>query len=311
MKKAKISIIGSGNVGSQAAYLAAVKGLGDIVLIDVKDGIAKGKALDLFQATPLLHSSVNIIGGSNYDLTKDSNVVIVTAGRPRSPGMSRDDLIQVNAAIMKDIIENVVKYAPHCVLIIVTNPLDEMVYLAKKLSKFPKERIIGMAGVLDTTRFKTFIAQELKVSVENVSAIVLGGHGDSMVPLPRLTSVGSIPLSELLSSQKINALIKRTQNGGAEIVELMGTSAFYAPGAAIIEMVESILKDQKRILPCSAELRGEYGQHNVFVGVPCVLGIRGVEKIIQIKLNSLEKKLFMKTVAHVKSLHKIVDKFVS
>ena len=307
MKNTKITIVGAGNVGAQTAFLALAKRLGDVVLIDIQEGVVKGKALDLQQTTALLQTEMTVTGTTDYKLTKNSDLVIVTAGIPRKPGMSRDDLIEVNAKIMKDVINNVVKYSPKCILIIVSNPLDEMVYLAKKLSKFPKQRIIGMAGILDTTRYKTFLAQALHVKTQDIGGIVLGGHGDTMVPLPRLTTVKRKPISKSLSEKKIKEIIKHTQEAGGEIVTLLGTSAYYAPAAAIIEMVQSILKDEKKVLPCCAELTGEYWCKNVFIGVPCVLGKKGVEKIIELKLNTSEKKLFLKTVDHVKSLYSIVD----
>ncbi|MBS3176714.1 malate dehydrogenase [Candidatus Woesearchaeota archaeon] len=307
----KISIIGAGNVGAQVAFLATIKELGNIILVDVTEGIAKGKALDLQQATPLLQSSVKIQGTSDYQEIKDSDIVIVTAGVPRKPGMAREDLLATNAKIVKEVVSNVAKYAPQCILILVTNPLDEMVYLAKKISNFPKERILGMAGALDTARFQMFIAEELKCNPHDVLATVLGSHGDTMVPLPRFTTVNKKSITELMPENKLSGIIERTRNGGIEIVNYLKTgSAFFAPASAIIAMVESIIKDQKRTLPCCVELSGEYGYNHVLVGVPVVLGRKGVEKIIELPLNQEEKKLLAKTVEHVKSHYPDIDKLL-
>lgn len=305
----KITLVGVGNVGSQTAFYSALKNLGELVLIDINDGLAKGKALDMLEAMPIAKSDVQITGGSDYSLTKDSDIVVVSAGIPRKPGMTRDDLIEVNAKIIKSIIPEVVKSSPNCVMIIATNPLDAMVQLAYNLSGFPKQRVIGMAGVLDTARFKTFLAQELKASVKDVEAMVLGGHGDLMVPLVGYCKVNGKPITELLSQEKIDAIVQRVRDGGAEIVGLLKTgSAFFAPGLAIAEMMESILYDQKKVLPCAALLEGEYGVEGVFAGVPVKLGRKGIEEIVELDLTSEEKEAFAKSVSHVKELVKKISK---
>ncbi len=299
----KITIVGSGNVGATAAHWAVTKELGDVVLIDIVEGIPQGKGLDLFESTPVEGSDCRILGTNDYKDTKDSDVVVITAGLPRKPGMSRDDLLFKNAEIVKQVTESVAKYSPNSVLVIVSNPLDAMTYVAKQVSRFPKNRVVGMAGVLDTARFRTFIAEALSVSVQDVVTLVLGGHGDEMVPFPRLTTVGGVPLTELLPQDKIQKLVDRTRQGGAEIVNLLKTgSAYYAPGASAIDMVESILKDKKRILPCSAYLEGEYGFLGIYLGVPAKLGANGVEKIIELKLTEEEKKVLTKSADAVKEL---------
>ena len=288
----KISVIGAGFVGSTCAHWAASKELGDVVILDVNEGAAKGKGLDLFEASPVETFDSRILGTSSYTDIADSDVVIITAGLPRKPGMSRDDLLATNAKIMKEVCQGVKQYAPNSTLIIVSNPLDAMAYVAKEVTGFPRERVIGMAGVLDTARFKSFIAEAADVSVKDISAIVLGGHGDTMVPMPRHCFVGGVPLSELLPQEKIDALIQRTRQGGAEIVNLLKTgSAYYAPSASAVQMAEAILKDQKRILPCAVELNGEYGYQGLFIGVLCKLGGKGMEKVIEIKLNESEKAM--------------------
>jgi len=299
----KITIIGAGNVGAQAAFYAAIKNLADIVLIDVIDGVPQGKALDIQQAMPIAGSNVKIIGSNEYALSKDSDIVVVTAGVPRKPGMTREDLIAINAKIMNSVIKEVVKYSPNTILIIVSNPLDAMVHLAYKLSGFPKERVMGMAGCLDSARFRTFIAQELSANVNEVEAMVLGSHGDFMVPIVNLCKVKGKPISSLLPPQKVDAIIERVRNGGAEIVNYLKTgSAFFAPGLAIIEMVEAILKDQHKVLPCSVLLEGEYEVNELFIGVPVKLGRKGVEKIIKLDLSEAEKKEFEKSVRKTKEL---------
>lgn len=301
----KISIIGAGNVGSTTAHWMVSKGLGDVMLLDISEGVAKGKALDLRQAMPLHHMDAHIDGTSDYKDTKNSDIVVITAGLPRKPGMSRDDLLATNAKIMEDVCSKVKKYSPNAILIVVSNPLDAMVYKAWKVTGFPKERVMGMAGVLDSTRFRAFIAMETGFSVNDVHAMVLGGHGDTMVPLKRYANVAGIPLNKFMSQKKIDAIVERTQNGGAEIVKyLQRGSAFYAPGKAVTTMVSAILQDHKRILPCAALCKGEYGARNLFIGVPTVLGSKGVEKIIEVELDKDEKKLMDKTVAHVKALVK-------
>lgn len=299
----KITIIGAGNVGTQAAFYAALKNLADLVLIDVIEGIPQGKALDIQQSLPIAGSNVNIIGSNNYTPSKDSDMVIITAGVPRKPGMTREDLIAINTKIMTSVISEVVKYSPNTILIIVSNPLDAMVHLAYNLSKFPKERILGMAGVLDSARFRTFIAQELNANVNDVKAMVLGGHGDSMVPIVNHCTVNGKPISLLLPLEKVEAIVQRVKNGGVEIVNYLKTgSAFFAPGLAVIEMAEAILKDQHKILPCSVLLEGEYGVNGLFIGVPVQLGRKGIEKIVELPLTEAEKKAFEKSVRETKEL---------
>lgn len=299
----KISFIGAGNVGSQAAFYCALKELGEIVMIDIAGDMAKGKALDLLEAMPVALADVKISGGSDYAMTKGSDVIVITAGVPRKPGMTRDDLIQINSNIMKSIIPEVVKYSPESILIIVSNPLDAMVRIAYDLSGFPKERVIGMAGILDSARFRTFICEELNVSVKDVEAMVLGGHGDSMVPLGAHCTVKGRPVSELMPKEKLDGIIKRTQDGGAEIVGLLKTgSAFFAPGLSAAQMVEAILKDLGSLLPCCALLEGEYGYDDVFIGVPVKLGKEGVKEIVELELTAEEKSAFANSVEHVKEL---------
>ncbi len=303
----KVSIIGAGNVGSTAAHWLMAKELADVVMIDVVEGVPQGKALDLLQALPIERSDVHITGSNDYADTADSDIVIITAGLPRKPGMSRDDLLHTNFKIMTDVVKNVVVYSPETVLIVVSNPLDAMVQAAYKLSGFNRERVIGMAGVLDSGRFKSFIAEELQVSVENMSCLVLGGHGDMMVPLVRYTTVASIPITELLSKERIDAIIERTRNGGGEIVKYLKTgSAYYAPSAAAVEMAEAILKDKKKILPCAAYLQGEYGLNGYYMGVLCKLGAAGLEQIVEIKLNDEEHAALMKSAAAVKELCDVI-----
>jgi len=299
----KITIVGSGNVGATAAHWAVTRELGDVVLVDIVEGVPQGKGLDLYEATPVVGSDCKILGTNNYQDTKDSDVVVITAGSPRKPGMSRDDLLNINTKIVKAVTEQVVKYSPNCILIVVSNPLDAMTWVAKEVSGFSKNRVLGMAGVLDTARFRTFIAEATATSVEDIQTLVLGGHGDDMVPFPRLTTVGGIPLEELLSKDKIQALVARARSGGAEIVNHLKTgSAFYAPGASVIQMVEAILKDKKRILPCACYLEGEYGLKGIYLGVPAKLGARGVEKVIEFKLTADEKQALEKSASSVKDL---------
>jgi malate dehydrogenase len=303
----KVSIIGAGNVGSTAAHWLMAKELADVVMIDVVEGVPQGKALDLLQALPIERSDVHITGSNDYAETANSDVVIITAGIPRKPGMSRDDLLQTNFKIMTEVVKNVVKYSPESILIVVSNPLDAMVQAAYRLSGFNRERVLGMAGILDSGRFKSFIAQELKVSVENMSCLVLGGHGDNMVPLVRYTTVASIPITELLPKERIDAIVQRTRDGGAEIVKHLKTgSAYYAPSAAAVEMAEAILKDKKKILPCAAYLEGEYGINGYFMGVLCKLGAAGLEQIVEIRLNEEERAAFMKSAAAVKELCDVI-----
>ena len=299
----KISIVGSGNVGATAAHWIASKELADVVLIDIIEGVPQGKGLDLLEAMPIEKRDSYVIGTNDYADTANSGIVIITAGIPRKPGMSRDDLLNTNYKIMSDVVGKVVKHSPDCILIIVSNPLDAMAQAAYKLSKFPRERVIGMAGVLDSARFRAFIADELKVSVENVTAFVLGGHGDTMVPLPRYSTVAGIPITELITPDRLAQLVQRTRDGGAEIVKYLKTgSAYYAPSSAATEMAEAILKDKKKILPCAAYLEGEYGIKGLYVGVPVKLGSKGIEQIIQIKLTPEEQAGLNKSADAVKEL---------
>ena len=302
-KRKKISIIGAGNVGATAAHWAASKELGDVVLVDIVEGLPQGKGLDLREASPIEGFDSDIIGTNDYKDTADSDIVIITAGLARKPGMSRDDLLAKNTEIVKGVTEQVAKYSPNAILIVVSNPLDAMVYVAHKVSGFPTNRVIGMAGVLDSARFRTFIAMELNVSVEDVTAFVLGGHGDQMVPLPRYSTVAGIPITKLLPKEKIDAMVERTRKGGGEIVSLLKTgSAFFAPSAAAVQMAESILRDKKRILPCAAYCDKEYNVGGYFVGVPVKLGGNGVEEVIVIDLLPEEEEAFKKSVEAVKSL---------
>ncbi len=311
MTKSKISIIGAGNVGATAAHWIAAKGLGDIVLLDIIEGMPQGKALDLLQSAPINGFNIDINGTNNYEDTKNSDIVVITSGIPRKPGMSRDDLISINTKIVKEVTQNAAKYSPNAILIIVTNPLDAMVYVAAKISNFPKHKVIGMAGILDSARFSTFIAKELNVPVNEIKTMVLGGHGDSMVPLPRYSTVNGKPITGLLSKEKINAIIERTRKGGEEIVNLLKTgSAYYAPAAAVAEMIECILKDKKKILPCAAYCNSEYGVGGYFVGVPVKLGRKGVEEVVELKLNDEEKEAFRKSVEHVKNLVETTERFL-
>ena len=299
----KISVVGGGNVGASCAVNLALKELGDVVVVDVVEGVPQGKGLDMLQMGPIEGYDVAIAGANDYGPTANSDVVVITAGLARKPGMSRDDLLLANYAVVKGVTENVVKHSPNAILVLVTNPLDAMCWTAHQVSKFPRNRVIGMAGVLDSARFRTFIAQELNVSVENVTAVVLGGHGDTMVPVVRLSSVSGIPLTELIEPARLDAIVDRTRNGGAEIVKYLKTgSAYYAPSAAAAEMVESILKDKKKVLPCAAYLEGEYGIHGLFVGVPVKLGAGGIEKIYEIRLDAAEKAALAKSAAAVQEL---------
>jgi malate dehydrogenase len=303
----KVTVVGgAGNVGASVARCLVDKALADVVLVDIADQKAAGVALDMLESCPLNGSDSRVIGGSDYSQTANSDVVVITSGVPRKPGMSRDDLLNVNFGIMKAVTEQIVKHSPNCIIVPVANPLDAMCQAVYRLSGFPRERVIGMAGVLDSTRMRTFIAMELKVSVENVHAFVLGGHGDTMVPLPRYSTVAGVPITELMSKERIEAICTRTANGGAEITKLVGTSAWFAPGAAAAEMVECILKDKKKILPCSVFLQGEYGIRDLFVGVPVKLGARGVEDILQIKLTPEEDAAFKKSAAAVKELVDVI-----
>lgn len=299
----KITVVGAGFVGSTCAHWAAAKELGDVVLVDINEGSAKGKALDLFEASPVEGFDSRIIGTSDYKDAANSDIVIITAGLPRKPGMSRDDLLATNAKIMKSVCQGIKEHAPQSTVIIVSNPLDAMAMVAKETLGFPRERVIGMAGILDGARFRAFIAEETGVSVKDINAFVLGGHGDTMVPMPRHCSLGGVPLTEMLEKEKIDALVERTRKGGAEIVGLLKTgSAYYAPSASAVEMAEAILKDQNRILPCAAYLEGEYGISGMFIGVLCKLGKNGLEQVIELQLNDEEKAGLENSRKHVEEL---------
>ncbi len=305
----KVTVVGAGNVGATAAQRLAEKELCDVVLIDIIEGVPQGKALDLAEAAPIEKHDARLVGSNEYQDSEKSDVVIITAGIPRKPGMSRDDLISTNAGIMKEVTRRVVELSPDAVIIVVSNPLDAMCHVAYDVSGFPKNRVMGMAGVLDSARFRAFIAMELNVSVENTTAFVLGGHGDTMVPLPRYSTVAGIPITELLPKERIDALVERTATGGAEIVGLLKTgSAYYAPASAAVEMTESILKDKKKILPCAAYLEGEYGIDELFIGVPVKLGANGIEEIIEITLTAEEKAALEKSADAVRELKGIVQK---
>jgi malate dehydrogenase len=301
MARSKVTVIGAGNVGATAAQRIAEAGLADVVLVDIVEGLPQGKGLDLAEAAPVVNHDARVIGTNDYAETAGSDIIVVTSGIARKPGMSRDDLMNTNAGIVKGVVGAAAPLSPNAILIVVTNPLDVMCHVAMRASGFPRERVLGMAGVLDSARFRAFIAMELGVSVADTHAFVLGGHGDTMVPLPRYSTVAGIPITELLSPDRVAALVDRTANGGAEIVALLKTgSAFYAPAAAVFEMVESILLDRKRVLPCAAYLQGEYGQQDLFVGVPVVLGTGGMERVIQIKLSPDEQAAFDKSAGAVR-----------
>lgn len=307
---AKVTVVGAGNVGATVADVLAYREVAnEVVLLDIKEGVSEGKALDIFQKAPVTMYDTRTVGVTNdYSKTAKSDVVVITSGLPRKPGMTRDDLIGVNSGIVKSVVEQVVKYSPKAVLIIVSNPLDVMTYQAHLTSKFPRNRVIGMAGVLDTARYKAFIAEALKVSVKDVQTQLLGGHGDTMVPLPRYTNVGGIPVTELLPKKKLDAIVERTKNGGGELVKLMGTSAWYAPGASAAAMVEAIVKDQKRVFPCCVKLEGEYGIDDCYLGVPVVLGKNGVEKVLQLKLSKDENELLQTSRKHVLEVMSVLQK---
>ena len=299
----KVTVVGAGNVGATAAHWIASKELADVVLVDIVEGTPQGKSLDLAQAAPIDGFDVKLVGANSYEETKDSDVVIITAGLPRKPGMSRDDLLKTNSDIVSAVTVEVAKYSPNAFIIVVSNPLDAMTQVAFRRSGFPKNRVMGMAGVLDAARMRCFLAEALNVSVENVTAFVLGGHGDTMVPLPRYSTCAGIPITELLPKEQIDAIVTRTANGGAEIVGLLKTgSAYYAPSAAAVEMTESILKDKKKILPCAAYLEGDYGVNGLYVGVPCKLGAKGLEQVIEITLTAEERIALQKSAASVQEL---------
>jgi len=301
MARSKVTVIGAGNVGATTAQRIAEAGLADVVLVDIVEGLPQGKGLDLAEAAPVVGHDARVTGTNDYADTAGSDIIVVTSGIARKPGMSRDDLMNTNAGIVKSVVEASAAVSPNAILIVVTNPLDVMCHVAMRASGFPRERVLGMAGVLDSARFRTFIAQELNVSVEDTHAFVLGGHGDTMVPLPRYSTVAGIPITELLPAERIAALVDRTANGGAEVVALLKTgSAFYAPAASVFEMVESILLDRKRVLPCAVDLQGEYGQRDLFVGVPVVLGAAGLERVVEIKLTADEQAAFDKSAGAVR-----------
>lgn len=305
----KITIVGAGNVGATCADVCAHKELAnEIVLLDIKEGVAEGKALDIWQTAPInLYDSRTIGSTNDYSKTTDSDVVVITSGLPRKPGMSRDDLISTNAKIVTSVTENVVKYSPNAVIIIVSNPLDVMTYAAYLSAKLHKNKVFGMAGILDTARYRAFLAEALNVSPKDIQAVLMGGHGDTMVPLPRYTTVGGIPVTELIDSETLDAIVDRTKKGGGEIVNLLGTSAWYAPGAAAAQMVEAIVRDQRRIFPVCAWLEGEYGQKDIYLGVPVILGKNGIEKIIELDLNDQEKEMLETSSGHVREVMGILD----
>ncbi|MFA9558715.1 malate dehydrogenase [Evansella sp. AB-rgal1] len=311
IKRKKITVVGGGFTGTTTALMAAQKELGDVVLVDIPqaENPTKGKALDMMEASPVQGFDSNIIGTSDYKETEGSDIVVITAGIPRKPGMSRDDLVATNAGIMKSVTKEIVKYSPECYIIVLTNPVDAMTYTVFKESGFPKNRVIGQSGVLDTARFRTFVAQELNVSVEDVTGFVLGGHGDDMVPMLRYSFAGGIPLEKLIEKERLDAIVERTRKGGGEIVNLLGTgSAYFAPAASIVQMVEAIVKDKKRILPSIAYLEGEYGYNDLYLGVPTILGGDGIEKIIELDLTDEEKAALQKSVDSVKNVMKVLDK---
>jgi malate dehydrogenase len=305
----KVTVVGAGNVGATCADVLAYREIvNEVVLLDIKEGVAEGKALDIWQKAPITLYDTKTVGATNdYTKTANSDVVVITSGLPRKPGMTRDDLISVNAGIVQQVTENVVKHSPNAILIIVSNPLDVMTYCAHITSKLHRNKVIGMAGILDTARYRAFLADEIGCSPKEIQAMLLGGHGDTMVPLPRYTTVGGIPVTELVSEEKLNAIIERTKNGGGELVKLMGTSAWYAPGAAAAQMVEAIVKDQKKIVPVCIKLDGEYGINDCYLGVPVVLGKNGIEKVIELKLNAEEKALLETSRKHVKEVMAVLD----
>jgi malate dehydrogenase len=304
----KVSIVGAGNVGATCAFRIAEKGYADIVLLDIIEGLPQGKGLDMLEATPIIDSDVKIMGTNDYEETADSDIVVITSGVSRKPGMSRDDLVLTNMKIVQEVTEKVIQYSPNCIIIVVTNPLDAMTQLALHISKFPRNRVFGQSGILDSARFRTFIAHELDASVKDVSTCVLGGHGDTMVPIIRLCTVGGVPITELLPKEKIDSLVERTVKGGGEIVSLLKTgSAFYAPAAATAQMVDAIILDKKEILPCAAYLEGEYGINGVVVGVPVKLGKKGIERIIELELTPEEDAALKKSANAVRELVEVMN----
>ncbi|HXZ26002.1 MAG TPA: malate dehydrogenase [Nitrospiria bacterium] len=311
MKRAKITIVGAGNVGGSTAQRLVADGLGDVVLIDIDEGLARGKALDLAEAASLYRSDCRVTGGSDYAATEHSDIVVITSGSPRKPGMSRDDLLKINTGIVRQVTEQVARHSPQAVLIIVSNPLDAMTYVAHRVSQFPPERVVGMAGALDAARFKAFLAEALSVSVNRIETVVLGGHGDTMVPLTRQTTVGGVPVANLLTEDRLDAIVQRVRDGGAEIVNLLKTgSAYFAPSAAVAEMVRAVVLNQRKLLPCAAYCRGEYGVQNLFVGVPALLGSGGVERIVPMELTAQERAAFQKSVDAVQDLCRLIDRLL-
>jgi malate dehydrogenase len=305
----KVTVVGAGNVGATCAQVIAQKNIvQEVVLVDIKEGISEGKSLDLWQTAPVNYYDTRLVGSTNdYSKTAGSEVVVITSGVPRKPGMSRDDLISINAGIVKSVTENVVKYSPNTIIIVVSNPLDVMTYASYTSANLPKTKVLGMAGILDTARYRAFLAEALDVSPRDIQALLMGGHGDTMVPLPRYTTVSGIPVTELIDQERLDAIVKRTINGGGELVNLMGTSAWYAPGSAAAQMVEAIVLDQKRIFPCCIKLEGEYGLDNMFVGVPVKLGKNGVEKVIEVSLNDAEMELLHSSANSVKKIMDVLD----
>jgi len=299
----KITVVGAGHVGATVAHIAALKELGNIVLMDIVEGMPQGKALDMFESTPVEGVDVEILGTNDYEDTRDSDIVVITAGVARKPGMTRDDLLKINTKIVKEVTKNIVKFSPNTILILVSNPLDAMVYVASEVSKLPKNKVMGMAGILDTARYRSFIKEETNASVNEIEAMVLGGHGDSMVPVVGHTKISGKPITEVLSKEKIEALVERTRKGGAEIINLLKTgSAYYAPGSAVVQMIDSILNDKGKILPCASYLNGQYGVTGLFIGVPVKLGKNGVEEVVEVDLSDFEKDQFKETVDHVQVL---------
>ncbi|WP_299756825.1 malate dehydrogenase [uncultured Pontibacter sp.] len=305
----KVTVVGAGNVGATCADVLAYREIAnEVVLVDIKEGFAEGKALDIWQKSPINLYDTRTVGVTNdYSKTADSDVVVITSGLPRKPGMTRDDLISTNAGIVQSVTENIVKHSPNAIIIVVSNPLDVMTYAAHITSKLPRTRVMGMAGILDTARYRAFLAEELNVSPKDIQAVLMGGHGDTMVPLPRYTTVGGIPVTELIEEDKLNAIVDRTKNGGGELVKLMGTSAWYAPGSAAAQMVEAIVRDQRRVFPVCVKLEGEYGIDGVYLGVPVILGKNGIEKIIELQLNEDEKQLLETSRGHVKEVMDALD----
>lgn len=306
----KVTVVGAGNVGATCADVLAYREIAnEVVIVDIKEGLAEGKALDIWQKSPInLYDTRTVGSTSDYSKTAGSSVVVITSGLPRKPGMSRDDLISTNAGIVKDVTENIIKYSPDAIIIVVSNPLDVMTYQAHLCSKFPRTRVMGMAGILDTARYRAFLAEALNVSPKDIQAVLMGGHGDTMVPLPRYTTVGGIPVTELIDEEDLNAIVERTKSGGGELVKLMGTSAWYAPGSAAAQMVEAIVKDQKRVFPVCVKLEGEYGINDCYLGVPVILGANGIERIIELDLNDEEMALLKTSEGHVKEVMSVLNK---